>query len=197
MGSKGKRKLSPNELSPSQSESRSSRGKSLDAKSTPNTLTRTKRKRNNDIKEERPSKIMQDERAGGQEMDQLASPNISSAQSNMSLADRISLLLPKELERDDSFDSSETSASSPENTIPATIERPPLPWADESDHDSSEGEEDDMNWEAVAETELEKPTLDSSTSNQVIKDIEITFEAPKSKNRYVWRLSAFDQCINL
>jgi hypothetical protein len=40
-----------------------------------------------------------------------------------------------------------------------------------------------MNWETVAEPEVEEPTPEPVSSDQVYKDVEITFEAPKSKNR--------------
>jgi hypothetical protein len=117
--------------------------------------------------------------------DQANETKATSPPSNLSLGERIDRLLPEELYRDDTSDESDSSLSDASNGIPLTIERKPLPWAndpDTSDSDSGDSEED-MDWETVAETELEKPVKDTPTKDREIKDVEITFEAPKSKNR--------------
>lgn len=183
MARKGKRKLSTNELSELKSESRSSRRKTADARSTPATTSR--RKKMKEEKTERGEKSNYDSGKMDTPQDKSHKNDITSGSSqvDLSLGDRIELILPKEFYRDDASDTiSEASEESTPNVIPETIERPPLPWADERESDSSE-EEDEMNWETVAEAELEKSTPEPVSSDQVYKDVEITFEAPKSKNR--------------
>jgi hypothetical protein len=188
MARNGKRKQSTNESTEVKSESRSSRRKTADTKvsAKKNTIRQKSNEANTSSSQNMSLKEEQADDTG--KLDQ----SISSMEkaTPMSLSDRIEQLLPKELELNEESDMSEEDsvASDP---IPVTIERPPLDWLHEPSEDGSSEDEDSMNWEAVEdaetveETEAEtEPSLNISTPQQVFKDVEITFEAPKSQIRY-------------
>lgn len=182
---KSKRKSSTSEAPDVKTESRSTRRKtSHEAAKLTNASQSSSKKGKGKLKEEEPKK-KEAERTSNINADQASETKATSPPSNLSLGERIDRLLPEELYRDDTSDESDSSLSDAANEIPLTIERKPLPWANEpdtSDSDSGDSEED-MNWETVAEAEMEKPVTDTSTKDREIKDVEITFEAPKSKNR--------------
>ncbi|KAI9283030.1 hypothetical protein BC943DRAFT_105072 [Umbelopsis sp. AD052] len=182
---KGKRKSSTSEAPNVKTESRSSRRKtSHETTKVTNTLQDSSKKGKGKQKEEN---IIQKEAKNTSMVnaDQATINKAASPPSNLSLGERIDRLLPEELYRDDTSNDSDSSLSDASSGIPLTIERKPLPWANEpdtSESDSSDNEED-MNWETVAETEMETPVTNPSSKEREIKDVEITFEAPKSKTR--------------
>ncbi|CAO3663361.1 unnamed protein product [Umbelopsis ramanniana] len=185
MARKSKRKSSTSETPDVKTESRSTKRKtSHETAKLTNASQSSSKKGKGKLKEGEPKK-KEAERTSNINVDQASETKATSPPSNLSLGERIDRLLPEELYRDDTSDESDSSLSDAASEIPLTIERKPLPWANEpdtSDSDSGDSEED-MNWETVAETEMEKPVTDTPTKDREIKDVEITFEAPKSKNR--------------
>lgn len=183
---KSKRKSSTVEAPHVKTELRSTRRKtSHETVKSTNASQSSSKKGKGKLKEEEPRK-KETKRMSRINVDQSSETTAASSPSNLSLGDRIDRLLPEELYRDDTSDESDSSLSDASSGIPLTIERKPLPWANEpdtSESDSSDSDED-MNWETVAQSDMEKPVMDRPTKNREIKDVEITFEAPKSKNRY-------------
>ncbi|KAH8550677.1 hypothetical protein BGW37DRAFT_521343 [Umbelopsis sp. PMI_123] len=182
---KGKRKSSTIEVPDPKSESRSSRRKTSQDRSKSNKASSSRSKKGKEKRNEGKCDVQKAMNKSSDSVGQTSNTSADSLPVNSSLGDRIDELLPEELYRDDTSNDSDNSVSDISEGIPPTIERRPLPWANEpdtSDKDSSDNE-DDMNWETVTETEVEKLILDTPTKEREIKDVEITFEAPKPKNR--------------
>jgi hypothetical protein len=182
---KSKRKSSTSEAPDVKTESRSSRRKTSHEAAKLTHASQGSSKKGKGKQKEEKLKEKETNSTSKVTADQAIETKAESPPSNLSLGDRIDRLLPEELYRDDTSNDSDSSLSDVSSGIPLTIERKPLPWENEPDtsgSDSSDNEED-MNWETVAETELKTPVTVPPSNDREIKDVEITFEAPKSKNR--------------
>lgn len=188
MARNGKRKQPTNERSEVKTESRSSRRKTVNTKTSAKNNTERPKTIKGNPSSSRKVSVKNEETDDSAKLNKSAkSQKVATPQ--MSLSDRIEQLLPKELEDNEESDISEENSES-SDAIPLTIDRPALDWLHEpSDGESSE-EEDSMDWEAVEHADNEKedesqttPSINPSSSQEVFNDVEITFEAPKSQFR--------------